>query len=55
MPMLSIFVDDATMARLTRLQRETGRTPEDMAECAVAESALAEFRHRDDPGKKVKQ
>lgn len=46
MPILNIYVDDATLARLRLVSSETGRTVEDLAECAVAEAALGSERSR---------
>jgi hypothetical protein len=46
MPILDIYVDDATLARLRRVSDETGRTVEDLAECAIAEAALDDERKR---------
>lgn len=40
MAVLSVHVDDITMARLERASRELDRSVEDLAECAIAEAAL---------------
>lgn len=52
MPILNIYIDDNTEKRLKKFAEETQRTVDDLAECAVAESALDIFRHRgDDPAR----
>jgi hypothetical protein len=50
MPMLSVYVDDETLARLERASRQDGRSVGDLAESAVAEAALG--WHRDNPERK---
>jgi hypothetical protein len=50
---LSVYLDGVTATRLRKTAEETGRSMEDLAECAVSESLLYSWRHRkDDPGKK---
>lgn len=52
MPILTIYVDEPTIKRLQKIHEETGRPVVDLAESAVAETALVAFRHRkDDPAK----
>lgn len=46
MSILRIYVDDTTLKRLSRASEETGRTVEDLAECAVAEAALSDEQRR---------
>lgn len=46
MPTLEVYVSEETMARLERCASELGRDPDELAECAVAEAALAAFRNR---------
>lgn len=41
MPILQCYVDDRTMAILTEYGARNGRKVEDLAECAIAEAALA--------------
>jgi hypothetical protein len=40
MPVLSVYVDDVTLARLKKVSEETGREIEELAEAAVSEAAL---------------
>lgn len=40
MPLLTVYVDDDTLARLERASADTGRKIEELAECAVSEAAL---------------
>lgn len=40
MPILQCYVDDRTMAILKEYGERNGRTVEDLAECAIAETAL---------------
>jgi hypothetical protein len=51
MPMLSVYVDDATLARLARASEEMGRAVEDLATSAVAEEALRYEREQRLPGR----
>lgn len=37
---LQVYIDDDTRMRLAKVANDTGRTIEDLAECAVAETAL---------------
>jgi hypothetical protein len=46
MPILHCYVDDETLAILKRVAEETDRNPEDVAEAAIAEAALASQRAR---------
>jgi predicted transcriptional regulator len=49
---LSIYLDDATEKRLTKLAQEHECDMAELAECAVAESVLNAFRYRgDDPAR----
>ena len=41
MPILSCYVDDRTMAILERIASERGRTPEELAEAAIENEAIA--------------
>ena len=52
MPILSVYVDEKTAARMRAISAEKGRSIEDLAECAVAEAALDYFRLApSDPGR----
>ena len=48
MPILEVYVSDETMRRLEQCASELGRDPDELAEAAVAEAALAAFRNRPD-------
>ncbi|WP_170828689.1 hypothetical protein [Sphingobium yanoikuyae] len=41
---LHCYVDDQTLDRLIKQSVQTGRTVEDLAECAIAEAALCADR-----------
>lgn len=41
---LQCYVDDETLDRLIKASVETGRSIEDLAECAIAETALRNDR-----------
>lgn len=43
---LNLSISEETMERLKIVSSETGRTPEDLAESAVAEAALEATKHR---------
>lgn len=43
---LQVYVDDRTLEILNAISAGNGRTIEDLAECAVAEAALDEYRQR---------
>lgn len=45
MSILAIYLDAETEARLKAIAEETGRKVEELAECAVSESALDYFRN----------
>lgn len=45
---LQVYIDDVTERRLRQISRETDRTMEDLAECAVAEAALDASRREND-------
>lgn len=54
MPIISVYVDELTAARMKAISTEKGRTIEDLAECAVAEAALDYYRlapAASDPGR----
>jgi hypothetical protein len=54
MPVISVYVDEQTAARMKSIAAEKGRSIEDLAECAVSEAALDYFRHAplsSDPGR----
>ncbi|MER9375941.1 hypothetical protein [Mesorhizobium sp. M0491] len=44
MPILSVYIDERTAARMRSIAAEKGRSIEDLAECAVSEAALDYFR-----------
>ncbi|AZO61721.1 MAG: hypothetical protein E5X23_09755 [Mesorhizobium sp.] len=44
MPIISVYVDEMTAARMKAISAEKGRSVEDLAECAVSEAALNYFR-----------
>ncbi|RWG55876.1 MAG: hypothetical protein EOQ64_15540 [Mesorhizobium sp.] len=44
MPIISVYVDELTAARMRAISAEKGRSVEDLAECAVSEAALDYFR-----------
>ncbi len=44
MPILSVYVDEKTAARMRAISAEKGRSVEELAECAVSEAALDYFR-----------
>ena len=46
MPTLSCHVDQRTMETLQQVSAERGCTVEHLAECAIAETAIAERRDR---------
>lgn len=46
---LNCYVDDRTLAILQRVAKDTGRTVEDLAESAIAETALD--AQREDPAR----
>ena len=46
--MISVYLDDDTEKRLLKSAEHHQRTIEDLAECAVAEAALADAKDRND-------
>lgn len=46
MPLLTIYIDEVAFDRLQRIAAETGRAPEDLAECAVEEAILERAKSR---------
>lgn len=55
MPIMEVWVDDATASRMRVISREKGRQENDLAATAISEAALSYFRHRtDDPASAVK-
>lgn len=44
MPILSVYIDEKTAARMRSIAAEKGRSVEELAECAVSEAALDYFR-----------
>lgn len=55
---ITIHLPDDTEARMDAIARELGRSIEELAECAVAESALDYFRSRpvdQDPARQRKK
>jgi len=52
MPIVNVYIDDATASRLHKASLETGISQADICESAVSETLLDNFRHRkDDPGR----
>lgn len=52
MTTLTLYISPEAEARLRLAAEETGRTCEDLGECALSEYLLDQFRHRkDDPGR----
>lgn len=54
MPILSVYIDEKTAARMRSIAAEKGRSVEELAECAVSEAALDYFRLaplNSDPGR----
>ncbi|MBZ9683278.1 hypothetical protein LB531_21710 [Mesorhizobium sp. CO1-1-2] len=54
MPIISVYVDEKTAARMRAISAEKGRSVEELAECAVSEAALDYFRLaplNSDPGR----
>ncbi len=45
---LQVYVDERTLEILNAVSAGNGRTIEDLAECAVSEAALDEWRRRPD-------
>lgn len=52
--LIQIYIDDATHNRMAKIAVERHSSIEQLAENAVSEAALNEFRHRlDDPAKRI--
>ncbi len=46
MPIMEVYIDANTADRLTYAARDLGRTPEELAEAAIAEAALNDAKAR---------